>query len=203
MAKKEKIIKIVGRIVNRANGNGLVGLRVEAWDKDLICDDLVGSAVTDAQGAFQMEFDASYFQEALLDRQPDLFFKVFQDGGLIHSTEDSVLWNVEAGATEMVIEVEASQEPPLEVKGAVRLSDGSPAGGSYGVRLRPRFALRAMLGQSQTDNKGFYQIQYFARQFRKREKGSADLVVKAFAAEARCWSPRRCCSTRRRSRKWI
>jgi hypothetical protein len=39
------------------------------------------------------------------------------------------------------------------------------------------------LGQSQTNNQGFYQIQYFARQLRRREKGSADLVVKAFASD--------------------
>src|SRR4030095_12292739 len=39
------------------------------------------------------------------------------------------------------------------------------------------------LGQSQTNNQGFYQIQYFARQLRRREKGSADLVVKVFAAD--------------------
>ena len=39
-----------------------------------------------------------------------------------------------------------------------------------------------LLGRTQTDAKGFYAIQYSAAKFQKREKGSADLVVKAFAA---------------------
>ena len=40
---------------------GIAGLRVEAWDKDMICNDLVGSAVTNEQGAFKIEFTSSYF----------------------------------------------------------------------------------------------------------------------------------------------
>ena len=55
---------------------------------------------------FHMAFEASSFQEKFLDRRPDLFFKVFHEGTLIISTEDSVLWNVEAGETEIVIEVD-------------------------------------------------------------------------------------------------
>src|SRR5512145_2864442 len=126
MAKPEDF-KILGRTIDRMTRNGIAGLRVEAWDKDQICNDLVGSAVTDAQGAFQIEFNASYFQELFHDRQPDLFFKVFAGGSLIQSTEDAVLWNVEAGATEIVIEVELTSEEPQEVKGTVHLSDGFPA----------------------------------------------------------------------------
>jgi hypothetical protein len=104
MAKKT--FRIIGRIIERRTRSAIAQLRIEAWDKDLIVDDLVGSAVTDEKGAFQMEFDQSYFQELFLDRQPDLFFKVFRQSKLIKSTEDSVLWNVRVGETEIVIEVD-------------------------------------------------------------------------------------------------
>ena len=100
--------RISGRVIDRETRRGVAGARVEAWDKDLVFDDLVGGAVTDAAGAFLIEFDESYFRECFLDRQPDLFFKVFRADELIHSTEDSVLWNLEVSETEILVEVEAS-----------------------------------------------------------------------------------------------
>jgi hypothetical protein len=102
----KKTFRIAGRVIDRKTRLGAAGLQVEAWDKDLILDDLVGSAVTDEKGAFQMELDESYFKELFLDRQPDLFFKVFHEDKLIESTENSVLWNVKAGDTEITIEVD-------------------------------------------------------------------------------------------------
>lgn len=54
-----------------------------------------------------------------------------------------------------------------------------------------------MLGQARTDAAGAYRIAYLDEQFRKRERGSADLVVKALAADVRCSRRRRCCSTPR------
>jgi hypothetical protein len=89
MAKKDKNFQIVGRILDRNNQNPLPGVRVEAWDKDLIHDDLVGSSVTDADGTFRIEFNADYFSELFGDRKPDLFFRVFQNGTVLQSTEDS------------------------------------------------------------------------------------------------------------------
>lgn len=104
---------IHGRVIDRNLYLSVMGLQVEAWDKDLLVNDLVGTAETNEQGAFRLEFDSSYFQEVFLDRQPDLFFKVFHKGELVASTEDSVLWNVDAGETEMTIEVEMKTCPHI------------------------------------------------------------------------------------------
>ncbi|HBB33231.1 MAG TPA: hypothetical protein DDZ80_11745 [Cyanobacteria bacterium UBA8803] len=105
---------ISGSLIDRLTKQGLPGLRVEAWDKDMISNDLLGSAITDEQGNFQIEFDESYFRELFLDRQPDLFFRVFDNSQLIKSTEDSVFWNLQLGETKMMIEVDRPDAQKFE-----------------------------------------------------------------------------------------
>ena len=102
---------IQGRVIDRNFQVGAPGVRVEAWDKDLIVSDLVGVATTDAEGTFRLEFESAYFQELFADRSPDLFFKIFHKDELIRSTENAVLWNVAAGETEIGIEVELKSCP--------------------------------------------------------------------------------------------
>lgn len=122
-----KTYRIIGRIIDRETHQGVPGLRVEAWDKDLLIDDLVGSAVTDARGTFEITFDTSYFRELFLDRKPDLYFKVFSGDRLIESTEDSVLWNVEVGAepVEILVMMPEPEPAPFRVAGRVLKVDGS------------------------------------------------------------------------------
>ena len=100
-----KTFRITGRVIDQT-GQGVEGLRVKAWDKDLIFDDSLGKATTDEQGCFTIEFDESYYQELCFDRKPDIFFKVYKDNTLVKSTEDSILWNVSAGDREIIIHVE-------------------------------------------------------------------------------------------------
>lgn len=105
--KPRATFRISGALIDSKTQCGLSGLIIEAWDKDFIYPDLVGSTITDGQGRFQIEFDESYFQEVFSDRRPDLFFKVLDKDELLRSTEDSILWNVSAGNTEIYIKVDA------------------------------------------------------------------------------------------------
>ena len=77
---------------------------------------------------------------------------------------------------------QGDEQPEFTVKGRVRLFDGSPAAGIQVSAFDRDLRDEQELGQSQTDKQGFYQIGYTAGQFLKAERGNADLVVKAFAA---------------------
>lgn len=47
-----KTFHISGRVVTRTIRGGIKGLRVEAWDKELVTNDLVGGAVANEEGMF-------------------------------------------------------------------------------------------------------------------------------------------------------
>jgi len=105
-----KVFKITGKVVRSNTKEGIKDLRVEAWDKDLLVNDLVGSAITTEGGVFRIQFDETYFKELFLDHRPDLFFKIYKGSRLIKTTENSVLWNVDRDDIEMTIEVENNED---------------------------------------------------------------------------------------------
>ncbi len=99
---------ITGKIINTTR-QALSDLRIEAWDKDLFIDDFVGESISDADGFFQIIFTENRFRELFFDRRPDLYFKIFANGKLIDSTENSVLWNIDTAEKEVVIIIDRNQ----------------------------------------------------------------------------------------------
>ena len=100
----KQIFRINGQVIDETTRDGIAGLRVEAWDKDLLVTTLLGSTLTGDQGAFHLEFSDSSIGP-LGDRHPDLFFKVFHGEKRLKSTEQSVLRNLNYEETNLTIEV--------------------------------------------------------------------------------------------------
>jgi hypothetical protein len=75
---------IEGR-VSDSFGRGLSGLNVSAYDKDLVYDDCLGSAVTDRTGKFIIRYTAGSFRDGpgRRERAPDIYIKVFNSKGTV------------------------------------------------------------------------------------------------------------------------
>ncbi|MGH7620527.1 MAG: hypothetical protein ACREPM_25205, partial [Gemmatimonadaceae bacterium] len=102
---------IIGVVVDRATQRGVLGLRVDTWDRDTRYHDLLGQAITDEDGAFTVAFDSDYFGDYAPDTAPDTFFRVFRDGVQILTTFDKPMHNMQAGTTRVRLEVDLPQAP--------------------------------------------------------------------------------------------
>ena len=100
-----RTFRISGHVIDERTRYGIPALRVEAWDKDLRSNTLLGVALTDGQGAFDLEFTSTPGGVLRGARHPNLFFKIFQGQTLIKNTEQSVLMNLNYGYTNVTIEV--------------------------------------------------------------------------------------------------
>jgi len=52
-----RIFKITGKVISSDAKEGIKGFRVEAWDKDLLFNDMLGSAITGEDGVFRRQLE--------------------------------------------------------------------------------------------------------------------------------------------------
>lgn len=71
-----KRFRVEGQIVEAGTERPLAGLRVQAFDKDLLSDDFLGETVTDDEGRFEIRFTDDDFKD-LTESRPDLYLCVF------------------------------------------------------------------------------------------------------------------------------
>jgi len=157
---------LTGRAVDIQTGQGLPDVRVEAWDKGRLCNDLIACAFTDAPGIFRIVLDPRHLRELFLDRVPVLFFRLFDGPSCIASTERSVLWRVDRPESAVRIEINRSSSTrsftpaPFIVRGRVVTVAGAARAGLI-VRAYNR-SLRGeqLLGEATTSDTGSYRIAY-------------------------------------------
>lgn len=123
---------IRGLVTEENTGAGIADLTVSACDRDLLFDDLLGETQTDADGQFEIVYDADRFQ-SLFDRQPDIYLIIkAPDGGELLTTAPNVRFS--AGREEFFdIELPADATPgnggggiaePIEFAGPLPIADG-------------------------------------------------------------------------------
>jgi dienelactone hydrolase len=119
--------RIRGIVREEGTGVPLPGLFIKAYDRDLMFDDLLGSAVSDAGGRFEIVTEPGDFRD-LFEKRPDLYFRVHRAPGEepVHTTRDAVRWN----AREMSeVEIRVPRSHLAAAEGAtLRLTgdDGEP-----------------------------------------------------------------------------
>jgi hypothetical protein len=109
---REPTFRITGTVTDRSTQKPVPWITVEAWDKDMFRDDLLAGAMTNEHGVFRIEFNDSYFNELSADPEPDIYFKVYHRGRLIHSTAQSVRRNVPRGEHDFPIQIDAPSPLP-------------------------------------------------------------------------------------------
>ena len=90
----DESFQVSGTVEEAETGRPLADLIVRAFDRDLLSDDRLGFATTDADGRFEIRFARSAFSSGL-ETHPDLYLRIFDREGttLIHETTDAIRWN--------------------------------------------------------------------------------------------------------------
>jgi len=90
-------MRAIGQVVEEESGRPIAGLHVRAFDKDLLFDDKLGVAVTDAEGKFRIDYSQLDFSSIFgTETSPELYVRVYDvnDKKLLYTSEKSIRKNV-------------------------------------------------------------------------------------------------------------
>ena len=105
---------IAGLVRDRSSGKPIAGARVRAYDRDTQTNNLVGEAVTAADGRFAIARDTAAFAEFVED-SPDVVFDVEPPNGGRYTARRDLRW----GAAQL-LPVATIDVPAAEVREAQR-----------------------------------------------------------------------------------
>lgn len=91
-------MRAIGTVVEEDSGRPIAGLHVRAFDKDLLFDDKLGVAVTDAKGSFRIDYTQLDFSSIFgTETSPELYIRIYDvnDKKLLYTSEKSIRKNVQ------------------------------------------------------------------------------------------------------------
>lgn len=107
-----KMFKIQGRVRDPAQGKGLEGLWVKAYDRDGFFDDLLGSAYTGPDGSFEILCESDDFRD-FFEQRPDVYLHIYTPGDehslprRVYTSAEPMTWS---GSRLKACEVEIPEE---------------------------------------------------------------------------------------------
>lgn len=95
--------------VHDENGEPLTGLLVTLFDQDRRYDDVLGAALTDAEGTFEITFGTREFREGK-EPGPDLYLTIKNvEGEMLYTSEEAVRYDADRVA-EFDVTIEQQEE---------------------------------------------------------------------------------------------
>jgi hypothetical protein len=75
---------ICGQVKPESPGHSVEGLKVWAFDRDLLLDDALGPVSTDAEGRFRIDYSSADFRKGEMEiGGPDVYFRIEGDEGVL------------------------------------------------------------------------------------------------------------------------
>jgi hypothetical protein len=126
------MLKITGTVSVQETGEGVRGLHVKAVDKDLFFDDVLGTAITGADGRYEISYERKDFAE-LFERSPDLYIVIRDTDNhrIVYSSEKSL--RCRAGHSEVIDAV--LPRSVLDIAAGLPLPPYGPRRGKLQLRL--------------------------------------------------------------------
>ena len=163
---------VYGTVVN-SDSSPAQGLTVNAFDKDLAGEDLLGESITNADGAYRITYSEEQFRRSTSERGgPDLFVRVLTKDGKNLFQSNTVLNAPPEQRLDVML-----PSVTFVVRGTVREANGKPARNTIVRAYDQDLRKNQLLGKAATDSEGQYKISYNSLKFQRAEKTSADLFV--------------------------
>lgn len=183
---------ISGKIIRKANSQPISDLYVEAWDKDLLSKERLGSSITNYDGVFTILFDDNKLAELYQEDYPEIYFKIFSGKTLLSDTENEVVINLRSTQREVIIAVDykpakdrrtSSSERKYSVKGIILEKDYNPAAGYTIEVLDKGLVTDTVLATTKTKDNGSYEVSFGSDAFGKTGKQTPDIFLKISAGK--------------------